>query len=107
MLEARHGAWWDADKIGLSPPPIETPKGWLVLYHGVRQTATGSFYRLGLALFDLQTPERCLRRGEEWIKSRTSVSAMWPMSFFRAAIQSERMVTQSISTTVAQTGVLL
>lgn len=67
MLEARHGAWWDADKIGLSPPPIETPKGWLVLYHGVRQTATGSFYRLGLALFDLQTPERCLRRGEEWI----------------------------------------
>jgi len=39
----------------------------LVLYHGVRQTAAGSFYRLGLALFDLHTPERCLRRGEEWI----------------------------------------
>ena len=24
MLEARRGAWWDANKIGLSPPPIET-----------------------------------------------------------------------------------
>jgi predicted GH43/DUF377 family glycosyl hydrolase len=26
MLEARRGAWWDANKIGLSPPPIETPR---------------------------------------------------------------------------------
>jgi predicted GH43/DUF377 family glycosyl hydrolase len=67
MLEARHGAWWDANKIGLSPPPIETSQGWLVIYHGVRQTAAGSLYRLGLALFDLQTPERCLKRGAEWV----------------------------------------
>jgi len=67
ILEARRGAWWDANKIGLSPPPIETPEGWLVLYHGVRPTAAGALYRLGLALFDLQTPERCLLRGESWI----------------------------------------
>jgi predicted GH43/DUF377 family glycosyl hydrolase len=67
MLVARKGAWWDANKIGLSPPPIETATGWLVIYHGVRQTAAGSIYRLGLALFDLQAPERCLNRGNEWI----------------------------------------
>jgi len=67
ILEARRGAWWDANKIGLSPPPIETPQGWLVIYHGVRQTAAGSLYRLGLALFDLQTPERCLKRSDEWV----------------------------------------
>ncbi|TFH64016.1 MAG: glycosidase [Gemmatimonadales bacterium] len=67
MLEARLGGWWDANKIGLSPPPIETPKGWLVVYHGVRQTAAGSIYRLGLALFDLKTPEVCLKRGNPWI----------------------------------------
>jgi len=67
ILEARRGAWWDADKVGLSPPPIETPKGWLVLYHGVRQTAAGSFYRLGVALFDSENPEMCLGRGDEWI----------------------------------------
>jgi predicted GH43/DUF377 family glycosyl hydrolase len=67
MLVARKGAWWDANKIGLSPPPIETPQGWLVIYHGVRQTASGSIYRLGLALFDLHTPERCLKRSSEWM----------------------------------------
>lgn len=67
MLEARLGGWWDAKKIGLSPPPIETALGWLVIYHGVRMTAAGCLYRLGLALFDLHTPERCLRRGDEWV----------------------------------------
>ncbi len=67
MLEARRGAWWDANKIGLSPPPIETPQGWLVIYHGVRQTAAGALYRLGLALFDLENPERCLKRSKEWV----------------------------------------
>ena len=67
MLEARHGGWWDANKIGLSSPPIETPQGWLVIYHGVKQTAAGSLYRLGLALFDLHTPESCLKRSDEWI----------------------------------------
>jgi len=67
ILEARRGAWWDANKIGLSAPPIETPEGWLVIYHGVRQTASGSLYRLGLALFDLERPEHCLHRGDTWV----------------------------------------
>ena len=67
MLEARLGGWWDARKIGLSPPPLETPQGWLVIYHGVRYTAAGVIYRLGLALFDLLEPERCLRRSDEWV----------------------------------------
>lgn len=67
ILEARRGAWWDANKIGLSPPPIETSKGWLVIYHGVRSTCSGCIYRLGLALFDLERPEICLVRGDPWI----------------------------------------
>ena len=33
----------------------------------MRQTASGSLYRLGLALFDLETPEHCLKRGAEWV----------------------------------------
>jgi predicted GH43/DUF377 family glycosyl hydrolase len=44
-----------------------TPQGWLVIYHGVRQTAAGAIYRLGLALFDLEAPERCLKRSDEWV----------------------------------------
>lgn len=67
ILEARQGGWWDANKIGLSPPPIKTKEGWLVLYHGVRDTASGSLYRLGVALFDLHRPERCIVRGESWV----------------------------------------
>jgi predicted GH43/DUF377 family glycosyl hydrolase len=38
-----------------------------VIYHGVRQTASGCIYRLGLALFDLHTPERCFKRSKEWM----------------------------------------
>jgi predicted GH43/DUF377 family glycosyl hydrolase len=67
MLKARKGAWWDANKVGLSPPLIETPHGWLMLYHGVRHTAAGSLYRLGLALFKLDDPTVCLSRGDEWV----------------------------------------
>jgi predicted GH43/DUF377 family glycosyl hydrolase len=67
MLEARRGGWWDANKIGLCSPPIETAKGWLVIYHGVRQTASGSIYRLGLALFDIDKPDICLQRGDSWM----------------------------------------
>jgi predicted GH43/DUF377 family glycosyl hydrolase len=67
ILEARRGGWWDANKIGLCSPPIETPRGWLTIYHGVRNTASGSIYRLGLALFDLERPDVCLQRGDSWM----------------------------------------
>jgi predicted GH43/DUF377 family glycosyl hydrolase len=67
VLKARRGGWWDANKIGLSPPLIETPKGWLMLYHGVRRTAARALYRVGLALLDLDHPDRCLQRGECWV----------------------------------------
>jgi predicted GH43/DUF377 family glycosyl hydrolase len=67
LLYARQGAWWDARKIGLSLPPIETPDGWLILYHGVRTTAAGNLYRVGLALLDLNDPIKVLCRGSEWI----------------------------------------
>jgi predicted GH43/DUF377 family glycosyl hydrolase len=67
MLSARKGAWWDANKIGLSPPLIETKEGWLMIYHGVRHTPAGCLYRLGLALFELEHPEHCLLRGDSWV----------------------------------------
>jgi predicted GH43/DUF377 family glycosyl hydrolase len=67
MLEARRGAWWDANNIGLSPPPIQTAQGSLVIYHGVRHTAAGAMYRVGIALFDLERPELLLKRGDEWV----------------------------------------
>lgn len=67
VLPCRKGGWWDANKIGLSPPPLLTDEGWLILYHGVRQTIAGGIYRLGLALLDTNDPRRVLRRADEWI----------------------------------------
>ncbi|UCE99180.1 MAG: glycosidase [Planctomycetota bacterium] len=67
LIHARRGSWWDANKIGLSAPPMETKEGWLVLYHGVRATSSGSIYRLGLVLLDLENPGRVIRRSEEWV----------------------------------------
>jgi predicted GH43/DUF377 family glycosyl hydrolase len=67
LLRARQGGWWDANKVGLSPQPLWTPRGWLLLYHGVRTTAAGCLYRLGLALLDLEDPRVVLRRSSEWV----------------------------------------
>lgn len=67
LIDSRGGAWWDGSKVGLCTPPLETQDGWLILYHGVRTTAAGSIYRLGLALLDLEDPSRVLRRSDEWI----------------------------------------
>jgi predicted GH43/DUF377 family glycosyl hydrolase len=67
LLLARKGSWWDANKVGLSPPLIETPEGWLMLYHGVRHTCSGALYRLGVALFELERLDHCIARGASWI----------------------------------------
>jgi predicted GH43/DUF377 family glycosyl hydrolase len=67
LLPARRGSWWDAYKVGLGPPPIETPDGWLIIYHGVRTTAAGALYRLGLALLDLDDPSKVIKRCDQWI----------------------------------------
>ena len=71
VLEARDGAWWDAGKVGLGPPPLETAEGWLVMYHGAHQTAIGPIYRVGLALLDLDDPRLVRHRTDEWIMSPT------------------------------------
>jgi len=67
LIKARMGSWWDANKIGLSNPPIETDEGWLILYHGVRNTAAGCIYRIGAVLLDHDNPKRIIARGKEWI----------------------------------------
>jgi predicted GH43/DUF377 family glycosyl hydrolase len=67
VMSAREGAWWDSARIGIGPPPLETPEGWLLVYHGVRQTVAGALYRAGLALLDLENPSRVIRRSDEWV----------------------------------------
>jgi predicted GH43/DUF377 family glycosyl hydrolase len=67
VLQPRAGAWWDSLRIGIGPPPLRTEHGWLLLYHGVKDTVGGDIYRVGLALLDLDEPTRVLRRLPNWI----------------------------------------
>jgi len=67
VMAPRAGAWWDALRIGIGPPLIRTEHGWLLVYHGVKETVSGSIYRVGLALLDLDEPTRVLRRTDEWV----------------------------------------
>ena len=55
--------WWQGLKIGPGPIPIETPEGWLMIYHGVCNTCNGFVYRMGVALLDLEEPWKVLHRG--------------------------------------------
>lgn len=43
--------------IGAGCPPIETPDGWLLIYHGVQETTTGRMYHAKAALLHLEKPE--------------------------------------------------
>ena len=66
LLPVRPG-WWDSSRVGLGPPPIKTDEGWLIIYHGVRLTASGSLYRVGLALLDLEEPWIIRKRCDQWV----------------------------------------
>ncbi len=47
-------------KNGLGPAPIKTPKGWLQLAHGVRNTAAGLRYVLYAFMTDLSQPSKVI-----------------------------------------------
>jgi predicted GH43/DUF377 family glycosyl hydrolase len=51
---------WEGLKIGANTPPLKTPEGWLILYHGVG--SHDNQYRLGALLLDMNEPYRVLGR---------------------------------------------
>lgn len=69
VMQPRQGAWWDSLRIGIGPPLLKTEHGWLLIYHGVKETVGGGIYRVGLALLDLDEPTRVLRRSASWVFS--------------------------------------
>jgi len=54
---ARSG--WESFKIGGGAQPLETEKGWLIIYHGVDD---GKVYRLGFFFLDKDDPTRVIYR---------------------------------------------
>ena len=67
VMEPRQGAWWDSLRIGIGPPLLKTEYGWLLIYHGVKETVAGALYRVGAALLDLDEPTRVIGRSSNWI----------------------------------------
>lgn len=53
---------WEAKKIGAGCPPVKTPEGWLLIYHGVD---ADHVYRAGIALLDLDDPSRVIARSPD------------------------------------------
>lgn len=48
--------------IGGGCPPIETAQGWLLIYHGVKETPNGLVYSACAALLDLDNPSKEIAR---------------------------------------------
>jgi predicted GH43/DUF377 family glycosyl hydrolase len=77
IISPRDG-WWDSWKIGSGAPPIETPLGWLLIYHGVEEkmpprreiikkrakAKLARIYRLGVILIDKKNPEKIIYRSK-------------------------------------------
>lgn len=53
---------YEMNYIGAGGPPIETPDGWLLIYHGVHETTTGKIYHAKAALLHLENPEMEISR---------------------------------------------
>ncbi|MCH8151005.1 MAG: hypothetical protein IH830_01365, partial [Planctomycetes bacterium] len=49
VLRARRGGWWDANKIGLSPPLIETDQGWTA---STANNPSSGFWQRGVPVND-------------------------------------------------------
>ena len=60
---------WASTKVGAGPTPIETPEGWLLLYHGVLTSCNGFVYSMGAALLDLDEPWKVIARGHDYLLS--------------------------------------
>ena len=53
---------FETRNIGPGCPPIETPQGWLLIYHGVQETPEGAIYHAAAALLDLEDPRKIIGR---------------------------------------------
>jgi predicted GH43/DUF377 family glycosyl hydrolase len=53
---------WENEKVGIGGPPIKTPQGWFLIYHGVSKS---KWYSLGAALLDLNDPTKMIARQVE------------------------------------------
>tara|TARA_Y100000310_G_scaffold343641_1_gene452237 strand:- start:633 stop:1673 length:1041 start_codon:yes stop_codon:yes gene_type:complete len=84
VLESKH--WFETRNVGGGCPPIETDKGWLLIYHAVDDMDSGRTYRAGAALLDKKDPtkvighlhEPLLSPEESWEKKGNVDNVVFP-----------------------------
>ncbi len=59
LLLGRGVGSWDNARIGVAGPPIETDRGWILLYHGF---GNDRVYKVGAILLDLEDPTKVLSK---------------------------------------------
>jgi predicted GH43/DUF377 family glycosyl hydrolase len=64
LLTGIEGTW--EEKVGGSAPPLRTPQGWLMIYHGVENGGLG-YYRAGAILLDLENPLKILAKSPGFV----------------------------------------
>jgi beta-1,4-mannooligosaccharide/beta-1,4-mannosyl-N-acetylglucosamine phosphorylase len=64
---------WQSTKVGPGPAPIETPEGWLLIYHGVWTSCNGYLYYAGGALLDLDKPWKVMYRTQDYLLAPTEL----------------------------------
>jgi predicted GH43/DUF377 family glycosyl hydrolase len=62
LVMTPRGGFWDSNRIGVGPVPMETDRGWLVVYYGVKDTSAGSIYRIGAVVLDKDDPTKVIGR---------------------------------------------
>lgn len=60
VLESQ--ASFEERNVGGGCPPIRTPDGWLMIYHGVQETNAKRTYRACAALLDLENPAKVIAK---------------------------------------------
>jgi len=60
LLEGEHG--FESRHVGGGCPPIRTPAGWLLIYHGAQEFNKKRIYSAGAALLDLADPHKVIAR---------------------------------------------
>lgn len=60
LVLEKNQRYWESAKIGPGAPPLKTDEGWLVIYHGCRQSMNGFSYQAGAMLLDLENPSRVI-----------------------------------------------
>jgi len=58
VLESKY--WYETRNVGGGCPPIETNKGWLLIYHAVDDMNRGKIYRAGAALLSKKDPTKVI-----------------------------------------------